>query len=202
MFEPRPLAYAGVIGVIDMELLSVIRRWRYRDHYSIREISRRTGLSRNTVRKSCAGQRRAEVQHSRPREQAGPLRRQAVADAAAGGREVAQAEADGQAIARRSDRPRLRRLLQSRGGLRSRLEGRPAAGTEDVRAAAHLCRWCFCPGEAFQFDWSEDWAIIGGERPNCRSLTSSSPTSGSGANGRIWPVMMSAELPEGWAWAS
>jgi len=37
--------------VIDMELLSVIRRWRYRDHHSIREISRRTGLSRNTVRK-------------------------------------------------------------------------------------------------------------------------------------------------------
>jgi hypothetical protein len=25
---------------------------------------------------------------------------------------------------------------------------------------------------------------------------------GSGANGRIWPAMMSAELPEGWAWAS
>ena len=34
-----------------MELLSVIRRWRYRDHFSIREISGRTGLSRNTVRK-------------------------------------------------------------------------------------------------------------------------------------------------------
>lgn len=34
-----------------MELLSVIRRWHYRDHRSIREISRRTGLSRNTVRK-------------------------------------------------------------------------------------------------------------------------------------------------------
>ena len=25
---------------------------------------------------------------------------------------------------------------------------------------------------------------------------------GSGANGRIWPAMMSAELLEGWAWAS
>ena len=25
---------------------------------------------------------------------------------------------------------------------------------------------------------------------------------GSGATGRIWPAMMSAELPEGWAWAS
>ncbi len=34
-----------------MELLSVIRRWRQREHFSIREISRRTGLSRNTVRK-------------------------------------------------------------------------------------------------------------------------------------------------------
>jgi transcriptional regulator with XRE-family HTH domain len=45
------LALAGGIGVIDMELLSVIRRWHYRDHFSIREISRRTGLSRNTVRK-------------------------------------------------------------------------------------------------------------------------------------------------------
>jgi len=45
------LAYPGGDGVIDMELLSVIRRWHYRDHFSIREISRRTGLSRNTVRK-------------------------------------------------------------------------------------------------------------------------------------------------------
>ena len=37
--------------MIVMELLSVIRRWRYRQHFSIREIARRTGLSRNTVRK-------------------------------------------------------------------------------------------------------------------------------------------------------
>jgi len=34
-----------------MELLSVIRRRRYRDHFSIREIARRAGVSRNTVRK-------------------------------------------------------------------------------------------------------------------------------------------------------
>jgi transcriptional regulator with XRE-family HTH domain len=34
-----------------MELLSVIRRWAFRDKLSIREISRRTGLSRNTIRK-------------------------------------------------------------------------------------------------------------------------------------------------------
>jgi transposase len=37
--------------VIDMDLLSVIRRWYYRDKIPIRDISRRTGLSRNTIRK-------------------------------------------------------------------------------------------------------------------------------------------------------
>jgi transposase len=37
--------------VIDVALLSVIRRWRLRDGMAIREIARRTGLSRNTVRK-------------------------------------------------------------------------------------------------------------------------------------------------------
>ncbi|RYE71741.1 MAG: IS21 family transposase, partial [Oxalobacteraceae bacterium] len=34
-----------------MALLSVIRRWHFREHLSIREIGRRTGLSRNTIRK-------------------------------------------------------------------------------------------------------------------------------------------------------
>jgi transposase len=37
--------------VIDLAFLSVIRRWRLRDGMAIREIARRTGLSRNTVRK-------------------------------------------------------------------------------------------------------------------------------------------------------
>ena len=34
-----------------MDLLSVIRRWRFRQGMPIREIERRTGLSRNTIRK-------------------------------------------------------------------------------------------------------------------------------------------------------
>lgn len=34
-----------------MAFLSVIRRWALRDKISIREIARRTGLSRNTIRK-------------------------------------------------------------------------------------------------------------------------------------------------------
>jgi len=37
--------------VIDAATLSVIRRWALREQMSIREIARRTGLSRNTVKK-------------------------------------------------------------------------------------------------------------------------------------------------------
>ena len=37
--------------MIDMDFLSVIRRWALRDKMPIREISRRTGLSRNTIRR-------------------------------------------------------------------------------------------------------------------------------------------------------
>jgi len=40
--------------VIDVALLSVIRRWHFREGMPIREITRRTGLSRNTVRKYLA----------------------------------------------------------------------------------------------------------------------------------------------------
>ncbi|MBN7787716.1 helix-turn-helix domain-containing protein [Ponticoccus gilvus] len=34
-----------------MDILSVIRRWALRDKLPLREISRRTGLSRNTIRR-------------------------------------------------------------------------------------------------------------------------------------------------------
>ena len=37
--------------MIDVATLNVIRRWALRDQMSIREISRRTGLARNTVKK-------------------------------------------------------------------------------------------------------------------------------------------------------
>jgi len=40
--------------VIDVALLSVIRRWHHREGMPIRQIARRTGLSRNTVRKYLA----------------------------------------------------------------------------------------------------------------------------------------------------
>ena len=37
--------------MIDVALVSVIRRWHFRDGKPIRDIARKTGLSRNTVRK-------------------------------------------------------------------------------------------------------------------------------------------------------
>jgi transcriptional regulator with XRE-family HTH domain len=37
--------------VIDVALLGIIRRWHLRDHVSLREISKRLGISRNTVRR-------------------------------------------------------------------------------------------------------------------------------------------------------
>jgi hypothetical protein len=47
-----PLAIGlGDHGVIDMALLSIIRRWHLREEIPIREIERWTGLSRNTIRK-------------------------------------------------------------------------------------------------------------------------------------------------------
>ena len=40
--------------MIDMALLSVLKRWHFRDGMPIREITRRTGSSRNTVLKCLA----------------------------------------------------------------------------------------------------------------------------------------------------
>src|SRR5690349_19507922 len=45
------LIWTGMNEVLDMAFLSIIRRWHKRDHVPIREISRRTGVSRNTIRK-------------------------------------------------------------------------------------------------------------------------------------------------------
>jgi transposase len=150
--------------VIDMELLSVIRRWHYRDHFSIREISRRTGLSRNTVRKYLRSDS-VEPKFSvadRPskldsyadklshmlRQEAGKSRKQK--------RTIKQLHADLVALGYDGSYNRV------------------AAFTREWKAARHReLKTCgrgafvplaFLPGEAFQFDWSEDWALLAGER--------------------------------------
>jgi transposase len=164
MFNLAPLTYAGGIGVIDMELLSVIRRWRYRDHFSIREISRRTGLSRNTVRKYLRSDT-VEPKFNIPdrsskldpyadklsqmlRQEAGKSRKQK--------RTVKQLHADLAALGYDGSYNRVAAFARDWKAARQQEQKTCGRGV--------FVPLAFLPGEAFQFDWSEDWAIIGGER--------------------------------------
>ena len=147
-----------------MELLSVIRRWHYRDHFSIREISRRTGLSRNTVRKYLRSDS-VEPKFNIPdrpskldpyadklsqmlRQEAGKSRKQK--------RTIKQLHADLAALGYDGSYNRVAAFARDWKAARQREQKTCGRGV--------FVPLAFLPGEAFQFDWSEDWAIIGGER--------------------------------------
>ena len=147
-----------------MELLSVIRRWHYRDHFSIREISRRTGLSRNTVRKYLRSDT-VEPKFNIPDR---PSKLDPYADKLS---QMLRQEA-GKSRKQKRTTKQLHADLAALGYDGS--YNRVAAFARDWKAArqqeqktcgrAVFVPLAFLPGEAFQFDWSEDWAIIGGER--------------------------------------
>lgn len=147
-----------------MELLSVIRRWRHREHFSIREISRRTGLSRNTVRKYLRTDS-VEPRFNVPdraskldpyadklshmlRQEAGKSRKQK--------RTIRQLHADLVALGYEGSYNRVAAFAREWKAARQREQQTCGRGA--------FVPLAFRPGEAFQFDWSEDWAIIGGER--------------------------------------
>jgi len=153
-----------------MALLSVIRRWHFREHLSIREIGRRTGLSRNTIRKYLRSDG-IEPQFKVPDR---PSKLDPFAD-----RLAAWLKAE-------ANRPRKqkRTLKQLHADLVSLgFDGsynRVAAFAREWRADRQremqttgrgtFVPLSFAPGEAFQFDWSEDWAIIGNERTKLLSV--------------------------------
>jgi transposase len=147
--------------VIDVDLLSVVRRWHHRDGLPIREITRRTGLSRNTIRKYLAN---GEITPAYPAR-----------------RSVSKldpfAETLASWLARESKRNRKRRRNLKQ--LHRDLVALGFDGSYD-RVAAFARDWrqrereranrasrgafvplAFAPGEAFQFDWSENWLTIG-----------------------------------------
>lgn len=147
-----------------MALLSVIRRWHFRDQLSIREISRRTGLSRNTVRKYL----RADTVVPGFKVPDRPSKLDAFADKLSSWLRA-------EAVKSRKQKRTVKQLyadLVSLGYDGS--YGRVAAFARDWKADRQreqqtsgrgtFVPLAFEPGEAFQFDWSEDWAIIGGER--------------------------------------
>jgi transposase len=147
-----------------MELLSVIRRWHHRDRISIREIERRTGLSRNTIRKYLRSNA-VEVRFKVPER---PSRLDPFADKLS---EWLRVEAGKGRKGRRT----VRRIHADLVGLGySGSYARVAAFVRRWRAGREMAQrttgrgvfvpLAFQPGEAFQFDWSEDWATVGGKR--------------------------------------
>src|SRR5580700_6690791 len=101
MFEPYPLGLAwgrrsDRHGVIERHPTLALSR----SFLDPGDIAAHGTVAEHGPQVPALGQRRTEVCRPRSAEQAGPLRRQAVAYAAAGDREVAQAEADDQATIR------------------------------------------------------------------------------------------------------
>jgi transposase len=148
--------------VIDVALLSVIRRWHFREGVSIREICRRTYLSRNTVRKYLA----SGVVEPRYPNRKSPSKLDDY--------ELTLTSW----LFRESRRHRKQRKTVKQ--LYSDLVQLGYCGSYD-RVAAFARAWrqeqqeakktaarhtyvplFFAPGEAFQFDWSEDYVVIDG----------------------------------------
>jgi transposase len=147
-----------------MGLLNIIRKLRLRLGLPIREIARRTGLSRNTVKKYLkegtidpvfATPERSSKLDPFAEKLAGWLKTEA-----------------GKSRKQRRTVKQLHADLVTLGFTGS--YGRVAAFARDWRADRHreqqttgrgtFVPLSFRPGEAFQFDWSEDFAVLGGER--------------------------------------
>ena len=150
--------------MIDVALLSVIRRWHFREGMPIREITRRTGLSRNTVRKYLAN---GVIEPNYPKRSSPSKLDDYEATLISW-------------LFREAKRHRKQRRSVKQ--LHSDLVQLGYTGSYD-RVAAYARHWRqeqqeaqrtaakhtyvplrFAPGEAFQFDWSEDHAVIGGKR--------------------------------------
>ena len=150
--------------MIDVAILSVIRRWHFREGLSVREIARRTKLSRNTVAKYLASNvvEPQYVRRSTPSQldAFGARLTEWLARNARQGRKqrrtVKQMHASLAALGYTGSYSRVAAFAR-----RWRQEQHELARTAGRGAFVPLM---FGPGEAFQFDWSEDFAVIGGER--------------------------------------
>jgi transposase len=147
-----------------MGLLNIIRRMSLREKLPVREIARRTGLSRNTITKYLkAGT--VEPKFATPE-------RTSKLDAFAGKLAVWLQREAGKSRKQRRTLKQLHADLVALGFTGS--YGRVAAFSRAWRADRQreqqttgrgtFVPLAFRPGEAFQFDWSEDYAILGGER--------------------------------------
>jgi transposase len=147
-----------------MDLLSVIRRWHFRQHVPIREIKRRTGLSRNTIRKYL----RADMVEPKFKVPVRPGKLAPFADKLTGWlrqeagksrkqkRTAKQMHADLVVLGYDGSYGRVAAFVR-----RWKIERQHEQQTSGRGTFVPLV---FAAGEAFQFDWSEDWAILGGKQ--------------------------------------
>ncbi|MEQ1552456.1 IS21 family transposase [Sphingorhabdus sp.] len=147
-----------------MALLSVIRRWHFREGMAIREIERRTGLSRNTIRKYLR-EHTVEPKFKVPDR---PSKLDPFAEKLTGWLRIDATKSRKQ---KRSAK-QMHADLVSLGfdGGYGRVAAFVRAWKTDRQRDAQTSErgtfvpLVFAPGEAFQFDWSEDWAIIAGKQ--------------------------------------
>lgn len=148
--------------MINVAILSVIRRWHFRDGVAIRAIARRTGLSRNTVRKYLVS---GIVEPEYPSRK--------TPSKLDGYEQTLTTWFMREKSRNRKQRRTVKQLYRDLLGLGyTGSYDRVAAFARDWREQQQVLHQhagrgtyvplTFAPGEAFQFDWSEDWAVIDG----------------------------------------
>ena len=159
-----------------MGFLSVIRRWALRDKMPIREISRRTGLSRNTIRKYLR-EGAVEPQFKTP---ARPSKLDPYADRLSAWLlvqtrkprkergTVTQMHADLVKLGYDGSYGRVAAFARAWRADRHRAEQRPGA--------APTFLWCFSPAKRFSSTGAKTGPISEASGPSCRSLISSCHT--------------------------
>jgi hypothetical protein len=158
--------------VIDVALLSVIRRWQFREGMPNREITRKKGLSRYTVCRNLA----SGVVEPRYPKRNSPSK---LDDYEHTLTSWLFREAKRHCKQRRSVRQLHSDLVQlGYTGSYNRVAAFARQWCEEQREAQRTASkntfvpLQFAPGEAFQFDWSEDYAVINGIHTKLRSPTS------------------------------
>ncbi len=146
-----------------MDLLSVIRRWHFRQEISIREIKRRTGLSRNTIRKYL----RSDAVEPSFKVPARASKLDPFAEKLTAWLQVESKKS-------RKQKRNAKHLYVDLAKLGyDGSYGRVAAFARQWRTERQyeqqtsgrgtFVPLVFQPGEAFQFDWSEDYAVLDGK---------------------------------------
>ena len=143
-----------------MDMIGKVRRMHYRDHFSYSDIARRTGLSRNTVRKWLKVPVKVEPKYRRGER---PTKLAAYHEALE--------------LALKADAHRPKHERRTAKALYAQIkaagyEGGYSRVTDFIRAwragaGQSVASTAFVPlsfelGEAFQFDWSEEGLVVGG----------------------------------------